>query len=129
MPWPPYQGPAPSGNSTEASHRYYDWIFHQYYDDFPIVSWRINYWEPFFFLYMWAAVLIAGFFVFSFFAFRSRRDPGDRYGGELYSDFSYNGYLTERDGKVEWFTWYTMIVLFGAALFYIIAHALEGQAY
>lgn len=120
---PPYTDPAPSGNDSAGAQEFYRWIFEQYFAQFPVERWEFN-WLPFSWLFFWAAVLIAGFFVFGWF-FRGVHRPR----GELYGPSSFNAYLLERIGQLSWFSWIIWGGVAVSALYFLVTHALFGQSY
>lgn len=122
-PWDYIFGRPPSGSDTESARAFFEWNFSQYVQLFPVDRWTMQ-WTPVFWLLLWGIVLTAGFFAFAWFFRRVHRSHG-----ELYGITSFNGYLFERIGSISWFSWIIWGMVTAAALFYVITHALYGQAY
>lgn len=113
----------PSGNSTEATHAYYNWLYAQYLGSIPAPRTTI-YWEGPFFIALWAVVLIGGFFFLAWFGNRTHRSRG-----ELYGVSSFAGSILERIGPISRFSWVVWIATTLWALYYLVSHVLAGQVY
>ncbi len=115
--------PAPSGHLTAVVHQYYAWLYANYLASIPAERTNIMWSGPFyifFFIFILSAFLII---------YAGRAVYVHRKKGELYGVGSFGGYILERIGPVELFTWATIVVMLLWALYFLITQAIWGQVY
>lgn len=113
----------PTGNTTQAAHDYYNWMFSRYYAGFPVDKWNIQ-WSGPFWIGLFAAILILFFFFYAVHFFNAHRQKH-----ALYGVASFAGAILERIGRLSTFSWFITIVLVLWALFFLVKHIVVGQVY
>lgn len=111
----------PSGSSDAVVEKYFDYLALQHLGNIEqttSVNW-LGLMEAFSF--GGAFLIILYFFIYAWFA---RRKTGDLYPLEVY-----NGYITERNGRVDAFNWALYVAIFVYGVFYIIVSLRFGQIY
>ena len=113
--------PIPSGSDDQAVRAYYDYLHNwqlmkiqeTYFFQPSMVTW----------IYAGIGMLII-IFLFITYIWHIRHRQGDLYPVEVY-----NGYISERGGKVDYFNWAVFSIVGSFALYYAATNLIYGQIY
>ena len=114
----------PTGHTSPIVQAYYNYLFSTYYADTPVNRATDILWSDPFEVLAWGLTLIIAFFLLTYYFYRVHRHRG-----ELYEVTSYAGSLTERNGKVQLFTWAIIAGLFAAGVYVGIRYIILGFLY
>ncbi|MDQ6766020.1 MAG: hypothetical protein M3Z22_07975 [Verrucomicrobiota bacterium] len=113
----------PSGHDTDASQRYYAWLWSRYLGRIPVPRTNIL-WSGPFWIVLFAIVMIGFFFLYASSFQRVHRKKG-----ALYGIASYAGSILERHGRpslLQIAVWLTVILW---AVYTVLDHIFNGQVY
>lgn len=114
----------PTGSNPEAVKAYYDWLLQHHINSIPTNRATEILGSGPFWIFFWAFVLIAFFFLYSLYLQNVHREKG-----ELYGAASFAGSILERIGPLSFFTWIISAVILFWGLYFIVIQASQGQIY
>ncbi|MGE5224298.1 MAG: hypothetical protein ACM3PY_17820 [Omnitrophica WOR_2 bacterium] len=113
----------PSGNTTEAAHAFYNYLWGNYLASIPAPRTTIL-WSGPIYVALFVIVLTLFFYLYSRYANRVHRNKG-----EMYGIMSFAGSILERIGPLSVFEYFIWIVLILWVLYYIVTQIISGYIY
>ncbi len=121
--WSTNMPPAPSGHTSAVVQQYYAWLYANGFASIP--AQRIfDLWSGPFYIFFFILILAGLLFIYAWWTMYTHRSYGELYGVQ-----SFGGYLLERIGKIEIFTYVFSIIIVLWALYFLITQAIWGSVY
>ncbi len=115
--------PIPSGNTTQAAHQYYNYLWSVYLGSIPPDRTKIL-WSGPIYVFIFTFVLVFLFFLYTRYANRVHRTKG-----EMYGIMSFAGSILERIGPLSAFEVAFDLIIFAWAVYLIVIQVLNGYVY